>query len=244
KEAIILRRDTHVDQLADKLKEPRVRMVLQPILTGADTLDTAESDDTQYLIDLGLIRRAGARLEIANAIYREVIPRELSQQAQLYFGIRQEPAWYIGPDGKLMMNKLLEGFQQFYRENAEVWLDRLLYKEAGPQLLMQAFLQRIVNGGGRIDREYGLGRRRTDLLIVWNHPGGVQRAVIELKMLRGSLEKTLADGLAQTRDYMDRVGTADGHLVIFNPDLAAPPASRFFQRSETAGGAPIQVWGM
>ena len=74
------------------------------------------------------------------------------------------------------MPKLIEAFQQFYRENAEIWLARFSYKEAGPQLLLQAFLQRIVNGGGRIDREYGLGRRRTDLLVIWNYPGGVQRA--------------------------------------------------------------------
>ena len=44
---------------------------------------------------------------------------------------------------------------------------RFDYAEAGPQLLLQAFLQRIVNGGGRIEREYGLSRGRTDLLIIW-----------------------------------------------------------------------------
>ena len=33
--------------------------------------------------------------------------------------------------------------------------------------MLQAFLQRIVNSGGRVEREYGLGRMRTDLLVVW-----------------------------------------------------------------------------
>ena len=69
-------------------------------------------------------------------------------------------------DGRLDFSKLLNGFQQFFRENSEIWIERFDYKEAGPQLLMQAFLQRIVNSGGRIDREYGLGRR-TDLLVQW-----------------------------------------------------------------------------
>ncbi|MCG5500805.1 hypothetical protein [Ectothiorhodospira lacustris] len=46
------------------------------------------------------------------------------------------------------------------------WLVNAL-AEASPQLLMQAFLQRFVNGGGRITREYGLGRKRTDLFIAF-----------------------------------------------------------------------------
>jgi len=54
-----------------------------------------------------------------------------------------------------------------FRENADVWLQFYDYKEAGPHLLLQAFLQRIVNGGGLIAREYGLGRGRTDLFLQW-----------------------------------------------------------------------------
>ena len=53
----------------------------------------------------------------------------------------------------------------FFREHSEHWIKRFAYREAGPQLLLQAFLQRIVNSGGRIEREYGLGKMRTDLLI-------------------------------------------------------------------------------
>ena len=58
------------------------------------------------------------------------------------------------------MKKLLEGFTEFYRETSEVWLERVEYKKAGPQLLLLAFLQRLVNGGGRIHREYALGTKR------------------------------------------------------------------------------------
>ena len=56
-------------------------------------------------------------------------------------------------------------FQQFFREHSQSWLERFGHKEAGPQLLLQAFLQRIVNGG-RIVREYGLGLRRVEILIL------------------------------------------------------------------------------
>lgn len=55
KESLIKRRDTHLDQLADKLKEERVRRVIGPMLTGKVFEQDYRSDDVGYLIDLGLI---------------------------------------------------------------------------------------------------------------------------------------------------------------------------------------------
>ena len=173
-----------------------------------------------------------------------MIPRELTLIAQLNLEAQQRTAWYVRADGQLDLPKLLAAFQQFFRENSEIWLERFDYKEAGPHLLMQAFLQRIVNGGGRVDREYGLGRGRTDLLVVWFHPGGVQRAVIELKLLHRSLAATLAEGLAQTWEYADRCGAAEAHLVIFDRRADVTWDERIWQRSEQHNGLPITVWGM
>ena len=164
KEQMILDRVTHLDQLADKLREPHVRRVVAAILAGDQQAEMIPTDDITYVRDLGLIKTAG-QFTIANRIYQEVIPRELTYSSQLT--IAHQPAWYIDADGRLDLPKLLAAFQQFFRENSEVWLERFDYKEAGPQLLMQAFLQRIVNGGGRVEREYGLGRMRTDLLVIW-----------------------------------------------------------------------------
>ena len=70
--------------------------------------------------------------------------------------------------------------------------------ETGTQLLLQAHLQRIVNGGGRIEREYALGRGRTDVLTVWPQGERERRFVVECKVLRKDLERT--------RGYMDRCG--------------------------------------
>ncbi|MEP7340870.1 MAG: ATP-binding protein [Acidobacteriota bacterium] len=248
KEELILRRDTHLDQLADKLQEPRVRGVIEPMLAGVDLDASANlSNEISYVVDLGLIRRGANGLEISNAIYREIIPRELTAVTQLNFESTQRAAWYIAADGRLDMKKLLEAFQQFFREHSEHWVERFDYKEAGPQLLLQAFLQRIVNGGGRIEREYGLGRKRTDLLVLWNHPAGVQRVVLELKLAHGSLEKTLQTevaGLAQTAEYMDKCGAREGHLVIFNRSPDKTWEEKIYHRTENTQDYTIEVWGM
>ena len=217
RERIIRRRETHLDQLVDKLREDRVRRVIEPLLSGGKV--SIHDDDIAYVRDLGLVARQPP-LAIANPIYREVIPRALTSDVQET--ITNEPAWYVGEDGRLQVAKLLEGFQEYFRENSEHWVGRFDYREAGPQLLLQAFLQRILNSGGRVEREYGLGRMRTDLLVVWplppndGKPYGWQKAAIECNLRHGGLEKTLREGLVQTRAYMDRAGTDEGHLVVFD----------------------------
>lgn len=241
KEVLIQRRDTHLDQLADKLQEERVRRVIEPLLAGEDNGEKVPTDDIQYVRDLGLITTEG-QMTIANRIYQEVIPRELTWSTQVR--ISQEPAWYIAPDGQLDMVKLLTVFQQFFREHSEHWVERFDYKEAGPQLLLQAFLQRIVNSGGRIEREYGLGRKRTDLLVIWPYAGSVQRVVLELKVANGVSDKALRDGLAQTADYMDRCGAREGHLVLFDRGAGRTWEEKIYRRVETHGGRVIEVWGM
>ena len=55
------------------------------------------------------------------------------------------------------MNLLLKGFQEFWRENSEIWTERFEYKEAAPHLILQAFLQRVINGGAHILREFASG---------------------------------------------------------------------------------------
>ena len=191
----------------------------------------------------------GAR-RIANPIYREVIPRELMYARE--DAITHETEWYVKPDGALDVESLLAAFQRFFREHSEHWIERFQYKEAGPQLLLQAFLQRIVNGGGRIEREYALGSRRTDLLIVWP-PGRLgaaaepaapaRRYVVECRILRGGLEATIREGLEQTLACMDRCAGESGHLVVFDRDESKPWEEKIFRRDESLRGRPVTVWG-
>ena len=240
-ERLILCRETHLDQLADILTEERVRRVIEPLLSGGDQR-TATARDLDYVRDLGLIARDRPP-RIANPIYAEVVPRELTYVVQAE--ILADAAWYVDADGGLDVVKLLAAFQGFFREHSEHWVERFQYREAGPQLLLQAFLQRVVNSGGRIEREYGLGRGRTDLLIVWPHGGQSRRFVVECKILHRSLERTIADGLEQTARYLDRCAAEAGHLVIFDRSEGKNWDDKVFhRRRQSAGGVEIDVWGM
>lgn len=93
KESLIQRRETHLDQLVDKLQEDRVRRVIAPILAGEKDGGEFKNDDVEYVKDLGLIKEAiGGKLSIANKIYQEVIPRELVINKQRV--MTQETVWY------------------------------------------------------------------------------------------------------------------------------------------------------
>ena len=242
-ERLILRRDTHIDDLAHKLREERVRRVVEPILTGADE-QAWSTEDVAYVCDLGLVAQdAAGTPRIANPIYAEVVPRHLNYAVQA--GLPQQVVWYVGADGGLDVEGLIAAFQEFFREHSEHWVQRFeQYHEAGPQLLLQAHLQRIVNGGGRIEREYALGRGRTDLLIVWPQGRRERRFVVECKVLRKGLERTIDEGMEQTRRYVDRCGAEAGHLIVFDRTPDRTWADKIFRRAPAGAGAPVTVWGM
>jgi hypothetical protein len=241
KENLIIRRDTHIDQLLDKLNEERVRRVIEPILAGSIEAEKIPADDVKYTEDLGLIT-GKPQLSIANQIYKEVIPRELTYSTQLT--IRQETRWYVEKDGRLNMDKLLTAFQEFFRKHFESWIDGYNYKEAGPQLLLQAFLQRVLNDNGRVEREYGLGRQRTDLHIIWPFNNSTQEIVVELKLRYDSLEKTIEKGLEQTQEYMDKCGASAGYLLIFDRSKKKSWKEKIFKQERTFKGEKIIVYGM
>ena len=91
---------------------------------------------------------------------------------------------------------------------------------------------------------------RTDLLILWPAPSdarpnqAIQKAVIECKLLYKSLEQTIREGLEQTRAYMDRCTTTEGHLVIFDRSADVSWDDKIFRREESRGDTKITVWGM
>lgn len=135
---LILRRDTHLDSLIDKLNDERVRPIIDAIISGQSPFTGFKPDDVNYVADLGLIKRNS--FTIANPIYQEIIPRELTWTTQQR--IQAKAAFFINTNGTLNMHKLMHNFTLFFRQNFGVWLKDFEYKESGPHLLLMAFLQR------------------------------------------------------------------------------------------------------
>jgi hypothetical protein len=221
KEALILRRDTHLDSLIERLREPRVRRVIEPIVAGETLPPDLLDDDVRFALDLGLIVTTRQGLEIANPIYREVIPRALTTLLEQTL-LLPSPS-YVAPDGRLRFDLLLDDFRAFWCENAEAYLARAPYSEAAAQLVFMAFLQKVVNGGGTIDREYAVGSGRIDLCVRWPGPSGAERWAIELKVWRDRRPNPLAQGLKQLGSYLDRLGLDRGTLIVFDGRKEAPP---------------------
>lgn len=235
KNTLILRHETHIDNLLERLKEPRVRYVMDAVLAGEEHIMHRDIADVEYTRNLGLLKRN--TFEFANPIYQEVVPRVLSQPIQEE--IHQSMHWYLDGD-RLNMVRLLEAFTQFYRENAEALLPSTSYHESYPHLLLMAFLQRLINGGGEIVREFALGKKSADLFVRWKQ----QKFILELKVKRS--KKTLSYGLVQTSHYLDRAD-AEGHLIEFDRDALMQNKSwegRIQHRVETVDQRKINVWMM
>ncbi len=248
-ETLIRNRVTHLHQLTDKLREPRVSQVILPMLGGTSQAGYS-TGDLEYVRDLGLAALSGP-VRMANRIYAEVIPRELTtaQESELEYLV--SPRWYIQQDGSLDVAALLAGFQDHFREHSESWVERYGHREAGPQLVLHGYLHRVVNSGGRITPEFAVARERSDPVVEWPRPGRPLsdrplNHVIECKVVgeKKSLESTIGKGLEQTAWYMDRCGGESGHLVVFDLRPNRSWEERVFRRAAEPGDPPITAWGV
>jgi len=246
KERLILARATHLDSLVSKLSEPRVQRVIEPLIAGVQPdADPTFNDDAAYVRDLGLIA-PDRPIRVANPIYQEVIVRVLG--GGIEEGILAEPRSFKLPDGRVDFGKLLTEFVSFWKEHGEFMTGQTRYREAAPQLIMMAFLHRIMNGGGYIAREYGVGRGRIDLLVrqPYTAPDGTrawQREALELKVWREYRRDPLQQGLAQLDGYLDRLELDTGVLVIFDsrPDAAVITERTAFSEVHTPSGRAVTL---
>ena len=122
-------RRTHLDQLAHKLEEARVRRVVEPILSGGEVQH--DGRDLEYVRDLGLLA-PDSPPRIANPIYAEVVPRELGYVLQDSLDV--QAAWYVDDDGRLDMTRAADGVRHVLR---------------GAFRALAGALLRVPRGGGR-----------------------------------------------------------------------------------------------
>jgi hypothetical protein len=246
KERLIRARATHLDSLVARLYEPRVKRVIEPVVAGTfPDLDLTFSDDLSYVRDLGLVKHKPP-LEVANPIYREVILRALGAPSEQY--VMADPHSFVLPDGRFDLGRLLKEFVVFWREHGEVLIRQEGYHEAACQIILMAFLHRLVNGGGCLDREYAAGTKRLDVLVRWPYAGPegerlVQREAMELKVWRAGGDDPVPDGLAQLDRYLDRLTLTTGVLVVFDRRPEAPPWKERggFEQATTPSGRDVTV---
>ncbi len=237
KEILIQRKDTHIDSLASLLQEDRVRAIIGPILTG-QALDNVPPDDLQFLIDLGLCRMGPqGGLMVSNPIYQEVLPRVLSQTPQASLP-QIAPRW-LNSDRTLNPEALLDAFLSFWRQHGEPLLKSAPYHEIAPHLVLMAFLHRVVNGGGTLEREYAIGTDRMDLCLRY----GDITLGMELKVWREGRPDPLKAGLEQLDRYLAGLGLESGWLVIFDQRLGLPAIAErtTTETSQTASGRSVVV---
>ncbi|MCP4682178.1 MAG: ATP-binding protein, partial [Desulfobacterales bacterium] len=237
REELIQRRDTHLDSLVDKLREPAVRTIVEAVVGGEILASDRLNDDLAYTQDLGLITRRPP-IKFTNPIYAEIIPRVMNYTWQVSFEQNLvDQTWYI-KNGSLDMDALLEAFTVFYRRHSEAWLEKYDFREVGRQLLLMAFLQRIVNSGGTIEREMALGNGRCDLLVTF----GRERFLLELKLNRGVY--SLEDGVEQICRYMDQMGVDHGYLILFEINPEIPWEKRIYRKELEQNGKKMSLLGM
>ncbi|MCI5222314.1 MAG: hypothetical protein D3924_06490 [Candidatus Electrothrix sp. AR4] len=133
------------------------------------------------------------------------------------------------------MTRLIDGFIHFWKRNGEVLLRGMPYHEAAPHLVFMAYLQRVINSGGHIEREFAIGTGGADLVVDFKG----RQDIIELKLLRGSY--TRPEGVQQVARYASRLSRDRGYLVIFDPSGDASWEQRGCLETELCEGITVVI---
>jgi len=246
REQMIQGRETHLDSLGVHLRDPKIKRVIEIILTGNIDPEMGRTNpDVELAIDLGLIKwDTSTGFTISNPIYEEILTRYLN--SGYHDNLPPPSSWrWQKADGSLDMDALLKEFQRFWRRNSEMWEQKSDYTEAFPHLLLMAFLQRVLNSGGRIDREAAAGRGRMDLFLEYQG----EKYVMEIKLVHSwdSPDEVHEEGLQQISLYRDKAAPgAPAYLIIFDRRDTAknrPWDEKIFWREESVPAGMVTVVG-
>ena len=217
KEGLIRERGTHLDTLMEKVYDPCIQPIVEKMMVGENIDRDVQKENLRYAIELGLLVDDCGTITPANPIYTETIGRYLTRGTQDFIlSETKENVWVKG--GKLDMPALMSAFQDFWRENAtpESFVSQNFH-EAYPHFVLQAFLQRVVNGGGQIIREMAIGRGCLDLGVKF----GTETYSVEIKTA-ALYAKSPEKAHDQILKYMDGLGVDEGWLVVADADVTKP----------------------
>ncbi len=218
KDLLLDRRGGLLDEIVDRMRDPKLRAALEQIM--AESTREPPAEDVRVALDLGVVRRTtDGSLVIANPIFVGLVARILPGAVRSVFPVGQ-PAW-VGADGRLDADRLLEAFLDFWRKHGDALFSSAPYGELSP-LVLTAFLNRVVKSGGLIERVYAIGRGRMDVCI---RQGGSAVALV-VKVRRDPDADPVAEGLAQVDEALARLGIENGWLVVFDRRKGVSPVSQ------------------
>jgi hypothetical protein len=116
-----------------------------------------------------------------------------------------------------------------------------LYPEAVPHIAFMAWLQRVINGGGTVQREYAAGRGALDLLVEF----AGERFVVELKRVRpkDGMNTIRQDAIVQLVDYLDPLGEQQGWLILFDQRPGKSWQERLWKDTVEVQGRTLYIRG-
>lgn len=220
-------------------RRPGVQRVIEPLLTASTPKYFLNHRDLDEASALGLIAGFDPP-RFANRLLEEWIPRRLVLGNDLFLSRHEEE---IAVDGRLNFPALLSRCQSFFAGEGRGVMANMPYPDAGPLLLLQGFIARLVHNHGRIEREVDTAREMVTLFIFWKTPDGIQTVILGLKPVGAAAEVSVHRHLNQVSHYMDLCETGEGFLVLL-PKGGSQPASAasMAHSAEDVDGKTVQLW--
>ncbi|MCP4156944.1 MAG: hypothetical protein GY757_55035 [bacterium] len=222
---LIQERNAHFENLYEKAllyKESFVEIVFDHVEYNPD------DHDQTWLEQYGLIKQEGSNAVVANNIYKARYLKTFFKEVKAYREITPQE---YGLSGDLLdMERIILDFEQyitqigvsaFYQKipapspgGAEsVKKETRPYEKTG-QFLLTAWLYQFVRGGaGELRYEVVSGVGRMDVLLTYRG----RRYIIETKINRRNLNRTLKDGITQVANkYLASESADAGYLIVFD----------------------------
>jgi len=211
---LVASRITPIDGLGARLSEPRLRRVIEPLLTGTSLVAGATEADIASARALGLLAMDNP-VRIEAGLHRDLVPRLLAEPAARAF--TDAPERFFGAEGRLDVEALLHAFAVFYETHGRDVVPAMPYPAAASELVFLGFLYRMIEGRGAVDVRYGssLGRVEATLTIP-NEGGEAQREVFVLVSRRKGSAGVKARALGWLEERLEAEGLANGTAVVFD----------------------------
>ena len=251
KDHFINRQDYYMEQLAHKLRAPRIRETIFPILAGGNWAKNPAPEDLDYLEDLELIKKFPSGWGITNAVYRELIPKVIGRNLKDELVHVVDRTKFLKPDGRLDFRSMVQFYQRIYCDYFLAWGRRYELEGVLAQILLHAFLHYAVGDRGRMECDYALSTGRMDISVGWGYSlesgeRREERFVVELRLFDStkSHEAVVRQGVAQVVEYAKPRQPHDVYLIILDEDQSKTWYDRLFQEEHVFKDVPVHVYGL